>query len=83
MGTKILKTGKVDILVAYRGKLDPKQPNLKSVLESEVPFPVLRPNVRKVKKLSKLQILNFFEKFQTQYGLLLLRCNKIINYDLT
>ena len=26
MGTKILKTGKVDILIAYRGKLDPKQP---------------------------------------------------------
>ena len=83
MGTEIFKTSKVDILVAYRGKHDPKQSNLKSVLESEVPFPVLRPNVRKVKKLSKLQILNFFEKFQTQYGLFLLRCNKTINYDLT
>ena len=52
--------GNVDILVAYQGHLGPKQPNLKSVLESEVPLPVERPVVRKVKKLSKLLTLEFF-----------------------
>ena len=67
-----MKMGKVDILLVYQGEFDPKQPNLKSVSESEVPFPVKRPCVRKVKKLSKSQISKFFEKFQTLYGLFLL-----------
>ena len=60
MGTKFLKMGNADILVAYQGQLGSKQPNLKSVLESEVPLPVERPVVRKVKKLSKLLTLEFF-----------------------
>ena len=36
MGTKFLKVGNIDILTANQGQLDPKQPNLKSVLKSEV-----------------------------------------------
>ena len=40
VGTKNLKYVNNDILVAYQGKLGTKQPNLKSVSESEVSFPV-------------------------------------------
>ena len=71
MGTNFLKVGNIDILVAYQGELNPKQPNLKSVSESEVSFPVKRPYVRKVKKLSKVQTSEIFENIQTLYGLLL------------
>ena len=48
--TNFLEICNIDILVAYQGELDPKQPNLKSVSESEVSFPVKRPYVRKVIK---------------------------------
>ena len=77
MGTKFLKIGNVDILVAYQGQFGPKQPNLKSVPESEVPLPAERPVVRKVKKLSKMLTLEFFNKFQGQYGFSLLNCHTI------
>ena len=71
VGTNFLKVGNIDILVAYQGELNPKQPNLKSVSESEVSFPVKRPYARKVKKLSKVQTSEIFENIQTLYGLLL------------
>ena len=77
MGTKFFKMGNVDILVAYQGQLGPKQPNLKSVSESEVPLPVERPVVRKVKKLSKLPTFELFKKFQGRYGFSLLHCHTI------
>ena len=40
---KNFRMGEVDILVAYQGKPGPKQPNLKSISEPEVLFPVERP----------------------------------------